>query len=79
MIRITIEGFQKAHIPNEFGSEKIVMEQVATLAKKIGFTDNRIEDLKTAVSLYNFLQRKLQKLPERVKEYFKHPKVVYAA
>jgi biopolymer transport protein ExbB len=33
----------------------------------------------TSVSLYNFLRRKLQKLPERVKEYFKHPKVVYAA
>jgi biopolymer transport protein ExbB len=32
-----------------------------------------------SVSLYNFLRRKLQKLPERVKEYFKHPKVVYAA
>ena len=32
-----------------------------------------------SVFLYNFLRRKLQKLPERVKEYFKHPKVVYAA
>ncbi len=80
------EHVHELHIPNKFGSEKIVMEQVATLAKKIGFTDNRIEDLKTAVSeaipsvsLYNFLRRKLQKLPERVKEYFKHPKVVYAA
>ncbi|MEE9213674.1 MAG: ATP-binding protein, partial [Thermodesulfobacteriota bacterium] len=26
------------------------MEQVATLAKEIGFSDDRIEDLKTAVS-----------------------------
>ena len=31
-----------------------------------------------SVFLYNFLRRKLQTLPERVKEYFKHPKVVYA-
>ncbi len=44
------EDVQELHIPNEFGSEKIVMEQVATLAKEIGFTDDRIEDLKTAVS-----------------------------
>ena len=44
------EQKQELHIPNKFGSEKIVMEQVATLAKEIGFTDDRIEDLKTAVS-----------------------------
>ncbi len=44
------EHIQELHIPNKFGSEKIVMEQVATLAKEIGFSDNRIEDLKTAVS-----------------------------
>ncbi len=44
------EHVHELHITNKFGSEKIVMEQVATLAKKIGFTDDRIEDLKTAVS-----------------------------
>ncbi len=44
------EQHQEMHIPNRFGSEKIVMEKVATLAKEIGFTDSRIEDLKTAVS-----------------------------
>jgi serine/threonine-protein kinase RsbW len=44
------EHVHELHIPNKFGSEKIVMEQVATLAKKIGFSDDRIEDLKTAVS-----------------------------
>lgn len=44
------EHIHELHIPNKFGSEKIVMEQVATLAKKIGFSDDRIEDLKTAVS-----------------------------
>ncbi len=44
------EHVHELHIPNKFGSEKLVMEQVATLAKKIGFSDDRIEDLKTAVS-----------------------------
>ncbi len=44
------EHVHELHIPNKFGSEKIVMEQVATLAKEIGFSDDRIEDLKTAVS-----------------------------
>ncbi len=44
------EHIKELHIPNKFGSEKIVMEQVATLAKEMGFTDSRIEDLKTAVS-----------------------------
>lgn len=44
------EHIHELHIPNELGSEKIVMEQVATLAKKIGFSNDRIEDLKTAVS-----------------------------
>ncbi len=44
------ENIHELHILNKFGSEKIVMEKVATLAKEIGFSDNRIEDLKTAVS-----------------------------
>ncbi len=44
------ENTQDLHITNKFGSEKIVMEQVASLAKEMGFSDNRIEDLKTAVS-----------------------------
>ncbi len=44
------ENVQELHITNKFGSEKIVMEQVASLAKEMGFSDNRIEDLKTAVS-----------------------------
>ena len=44
------EHVHELHIPNKFGSEKIVMEQVAKLAKEIGFSDDRIEDLKTAVS-----------------------------
>jgi serine/threonine-protein kinase RsbW len=44
------ENVHELHITNKFGSEKIVMEQVALLAKEMGFSDNRIEDLKTAVS-----------------------------
>ncbi len=44
------ENVHELHIPNVLGSEKMVMERVATVAKEIGFTDNRIEDLKTAVS-----------------------------
>jgi serine/threonine-protein kinase RsbW len=44
------DNIQDIHIPNILGSEKIAMEQVASLAKEIGFNDSRIEDLKTAVS-----------------------------
>ncbi len=44
------ENVHELHIPNVLGSEKMVMERVASVAKEIGFTDNRIEDLKTAVS-----------------------------
>ncbi len=44
------ENVHELHIPNVLGSEKMVMERVATVAKEIGFTDKRIEDLKTAVS-----------------------------
>ncbi len=43
-------SIQEIHIPNVFGSEKIVMKKVALLASEIGFSDDRIEDLKTAVS-----------------------------
>ena len=44
------ENVQELHIPNVLGSEKTAMERVATVAKEIGFSRNRIEDLKTAVS-----------------------------
>jgi serine/threonine-protein kinase RsbW len=37
------------HIPSVMGYEKIAMECAASMAKKMGFTDDRIEDLKTAV------------------------------
>ena len=38
------------HIPSILGYEKVVMEAAASLAKKMGFNDARIEDLRTAVS-----------------------------
>ena len=38
------------HIPSVMGYEKIAMECAATMAKKMGFTEDRIEDLKTAVA-----------------------------
>ncbi len=44
------EDIHELHISNEFGHEKIVMDQVASVAKEMGFSDSRIEDLKTAVS-----------------------------
>ena len=44
------EDVQELHIPNKFGCEKMAMEKVASVAKEIGFSNSRIEDLKTAVS-----------------------------
>ncbi len=44
------EDIHELHISNEFGHEKMVMDQVASVAKEMGFSDSRIEDLKTAVS-----------------------------
>ncbi len=38
------------HIPNILGQERVAMDFAASAAKHMGFTGNRIEDLKTAVS-----------------------------
>jgi serine/threonine-protein kinase RsbW len=38
------------HIPGILGFEKVAMESAASVAKKMGFSDDRIEDLKTAVA-----------------------------
>jgi serine/threonine-protein kinase RsbW len=38
------------HIPNIIGFEKVAMGCVVSVAKMMGFADDRIEDLKTAVS-----------------------------
>lgn len=37
-------------IPSELGYEKIAREAVATVARRLKFTDNKIEDIKTAVA-----------------------------
>ena len=38
------------YIPSEVGYEKVAISAVAVLAKKIGFSVERIEDLKTALA-----------------------------
>ena len=38
------------HIPSVMGFEKVAMECAGSVAKKMGFTQDRIEDLKTAVA-----------------------------
>jgi serine/threonine-protein kinase RsbW len=38
------------HIPSRLGYEKIAMNTAASAARMMGFTDERIEDLKTAVA-----------------------------
>lgn len=38
------------YIPSELGYEKIAMAAAATVAHRMGFSHDRIEDLKTAVS-----------------------------
>jgi serine/threonine-protein kinase RsbW len=38
------------HIPSVLGFEKVAMECAASVAKKMGFTEDRTEDLKTAVA-----------------------------
>jgi serine/threonine-protein kinase RsbW len=38
------------HVPSIMGFEKVAMECAASVAKKMGFTEDRIEDLKTAVA-----------------------------
>jgi serine/threonine-protein kinase RsbW len=38
------------HIPSAFGCEKVAMEKVAAVAAKMGFSHDRVEDLKTAVA-----------------------------
>lgn len=38
------------HLPSKLGFEKVAMESAASVAKMMNFTQDRIEDLKTAVS-----------------------------
>ena len=37
-------------LPNTLGSEKIAIEKAATIARDMGFSKDRIEDLKTAIA-----------------------------
>ncbi len=47
---MTSERVIKIYIPSELGYEKIPMAAAATVAQRMGFSPDRIEDLKTAVS-----------------------------
>ncbi|HXV99857.1 MAG TPA: ATP-binding protein [Anaerolineae bacterium] len=40
----------EVYIPSELGYEKIPMAAAATVAQRMGFSQDRIEDLKTAIS-----------------------------
>lgn len=44
------ENHMELHLPSTLGSEKIAMSAAAIVAADMGFPDDRIEDLKTAVS-----------------------------
>jgi serine/threonine-protein kinase RsbW len=45
-----MEKVIKLQLPNTLGSEKIAMEKVTSVAKSMGFENERIEDLKTAIA-----------------------------
>jgi serine/threonine-protein kinase RsbW len=45
-----MEKLVELYIPNTIGSEKTAIEKAATIARELGFSDDRVEDLKTAVS-----------------------------
>jgi serine/threonine-protein kinase RsbW len=38
------------HIPSELGYEKVVMEAATAVARRMGFSPDRIQDLRTAVA-----------------------------
>ncbi len=43
-------GSVEVRIPSRLGFEKVAMSTAASMAKLMGFTEDRVEDLKTAVS-----------------------------
>lgn len=43
-------GKIELHIPSVPGAEKVAMERAAEVARGMGFSDDRVEDLKTAVA-----------------------------
>jgi serine/threonine-protein kinase RsbW len=50
LIRVLDENTIEISIPNQLGYERIAMACSATFAKIVGFSSERVEDLKTAVS-----------------------------
>ena len=45
-----MEKLVELYIPNTIGSEKAAIEKAASIATELGFSADRVEDLKTAVS-----------------------------
>ena len=45
-----LPGTIELHIPSRLGYEKIAMNTAASTARMMGFSDERVEDLKTAVA-----------------------------
>ena len=45
-----MEELVELKLPNILGSEKVAIEKAATIAKKMGFSMDKIEDLKTALA-----------------------------
>ena len=45
-----MERLVELQLPNTLGSEKAAIEEAVTIAKKMGFSKDRIEDLKTALA-----------------------------
>lgn len=45
-----MEKLVEMHIPNVLGSEKAAIEKAVSIARGMGFSDDRVEDLKTAVA-----------------------------
>ena len=50
MVKILDKDTIEVSLPNKLGYERIAMESSASFAKIVGFAQERIEDLKTAVS-----------------------------
>lgn len=45
-----MEKLVEMHIPNILGSEKEAIKKAVSIARKMGFSDDRVENLKTVVS-----------------------------
>lgn len=45
-----MEQLVELQLPNILGSEKVAIEKAVTIAEKMGFSRDRIEDLKTAIA-----------------------------